>query len=261
MFLDAEAVTEEKDGEEVKYLSATNATGVGGAGKRARLTGRMNEKITQDGGLLIGSDNIIASLRSTGLSMVTIDTDKGEDMPDNVKPLTDPSRKPPPEGRLVHYDEEIEQAKEVRTETTNTIKTALQDVAEGKEMDVEKVQEAGGVISESILRNVDAMVSLTRIKKHDPYTAMHCMNVCTLVTAMAMHDGTDPGMLPRSPPPCSCTMWAKRVSRWRFSISRGALSRTSCRRCANMPPIAVILCAKTARSARNRSRSPSSTMR
>ena len=168
MFLDAEAVTEEKDGEEVRYLSATNATGVGGAGKRARLTGRMNEKITQDGGLLIGSDIIIASLRSTGLSMVTIDTDKGEDMPDNVKPLTDPSRKPPPEGRLVHYDEEIEQAKEVRTETTNTIKTALQDVAEGKEMDVEKVQEAGGVILESILRNVDAMVSLTLSKNTTP---------------------------------------------------------------------------------------------
>ena len=34
------------------------------------------------------------------------------------------------------------------------------------------------------------------IKKHDPYTAMHCTNVCTLVTAMAMHDGTDPGLLP-----------------------------------------------------------------
>ena len=89
--------------------------------------------------MLIGNDNIIVSLRSMGLSMVTIDTDKGEDMPDNVKPLTDPSRNPPPEGHLVHYDEEIEQAKEVRTETTNTIKTALQDVAEGKELDVEKV--------------------------------------------------------------------------------------------------------------------------
>ena len=46
------------------------------------------------------------------------------------------------------------------------------------------------------MRNVDAMVSLTRIKNHDPYTAMHCMNVCALVTAMAMHDGNDPGMLP-----------------------------------------------------------------
>ena len=38
------------------------------------------------------------------------------------------------------------------------------------------------------MRNVDAMVSLTRIKKHDPYTAMHCMNVFALVTAMAVHD-------------------------------------------------------------------------
>lgn len=139
MFHDAEAITEEKDGEEVRYLSATNATGVGSVGKRALLTGGMNEKIIQDGGLLIGNDNIIASLRSMGLSMVRIDTDKGEDMPDNVKPLTDSSRKLPPDGSLVHYDEEMEQAKKVRTETTDTIKTALQDVAEGKELDVEKV--------------------------------------------------------------------------------------------------------------------------
>ena len=196
MFIDAEAVIDEKDGEEFKYLSAVNSTGTGSTGKRARLTGRMHEKIESDGGLLIASDNMIASLVSTGLSMVTIDTEKGDDLPENTKPPTDPNRKPPPEGRLVHYDEEIEKAKEVRDETTDTLKTALSDVAEGKEMDVERVQEAGGIISDSILRNVDAMVSLTRIKKHDPYTAMHCMNVCTLVTAMAMHNGTEPAMLP-----------------------------------------------------------------
>ena len=54
------------------------------------------------------------------------------------------------------------------------------------------------MISESIVRNVDAMVSLTRIKQHDPYTAMHCMNVCTLVVAMAMAmaDGIDASLLP-----------------------------------------------------------------
>ena len=196
MFIDAEAVIDEKDGEEFKYLSAVNSTGNGSTGKRARLTGRMHEKIESDGGMLIASDNMIASLVSTGLSMVTIDTEKGDELLENTKPLTDPNRKPPPEGRLVHYDEEIEKAKEVRDETTDTLKTALSDVAEGKEMDVEWVQEAGGIISDSILRNVDAMVSLTRIKKHDPYTAMHCMNVCTLVTAMAMHNGTEPAMLP-----------------------------------------------------------------
>lgn len=128
-------------------------------------------------------------------------------------------------------------------------------------MDVEKVQEAGGVISESILRNVDAMVSLTRIKKHDPYTAMHCMNVCTLVTAMAMHDGTDPGMQPA----ITTDVLLHDVGKTRVPLEilnkPGRFERTNCRRCANMPPIAVIFCVKTARSTRNRSRSPSSTMR
>ena len=72
---------------------------------------------------------------------------------------------------------------------------ALDDVASGKGVDVDKINDASEVITESILRNVDAMVSLTRIKKHDPYTAMHCMNVCTLVVAVAQADGVDPGML------------------------------------------------------------------
>jgi len=59
-----------------------------------------------------------------------------------------------------------------------------------------KVNEASEVITESILRNVDAMVSLTRIKQHDPYTAMHCMNVCTLVVAVAKAEGIDAATLP-----------------------------------------------------------------
>ena len=128
--------------------------------------------------------------------MVTIDTSKGNDLPEDIKPLTDPNRPPPPDGRLVHYDEEIERATEIRNETTETLKSALDDVVSGKGVDVEKVNEASEVITESILRNVDAMVSLTRIKKHDPYTAMHCMNVCTLVVAVAKADGVDTGILP-----------------------------------------------------------------
>ena len=156
----------------------------------------MGEKIKAAGGLLIKSDAIINSLTQIGYKSITIDTDKGGDVPETVKPLTDPSRKPPPEGRLCHYDEEIERAEEIRDETTDTLKNALDDVATGKDLDKGKIDEAGEVISESIVRNVDAMVSLTRIKQHDPYTAMHCMNVCTLVVAMAMADGIDPSLLP-----------------------------------------------------------------
>ena len=76
MFLEAEAVSETKDGQEQNFLSAKNAVSTGASSKRARLTGRMHEKIDQDGGLLITSENQVKSLRQTGLSMVTIDTDK-----------------------------------------------------------------------------------------------------------------------------------------------------------------------------------------
>ena len=196
MFLDADVVVEARDGEETRFLEPRGAVRIGASSRRARLTGKMHERIIQEGGLVVSSDALIERLRLTGLSMVTIDTDKGEDLPEDVKPLTDPARKPPPPGRLVHFDEELERAAEIRKETTDTLKSALADVASGKGVDAEKINAASAVITESILRNVDAMVSLTRIKKHDPYTAMHCMNVCTLVVAVAQADGIDPGYLP-----------------------------------------------------------------
>ena len=197
MFLEAEVVVQERDGEELRFLQAANAVSTGAQAKRARLTGRMHERIEKDGGLLVSSDSLVERLRETGLSMVTIDTDKGDDLPEDVKPLTDPTRKPPPEGRLVHFDEELERASAARDETSDTLKAALDDVSSGKGVDVEKINEASEVITESIMRNVDAMVSLTRLKKHDPYTAMHCMNVCTLVVAVAQGDGVEAAELTR----------------------------------------------------------------
>ncbi|MEE2659800.1 MAG: HD-GYP domain-containing protein [Candidatus Latescibacterota bacterium] len=196
MFLDAEVVVEERDGEESRFLEPVNAMRTISSAKRARLTGKMHERISNDGGLLISSDALVTRLRDMGLSMVTIDTDKGDDLPSDVKPLTDPNRQPPPAGRLVHFDEEIERAIEIREQTTATLKEAFEDCANGKGVDVDKVNAASEVITESILRNVDAMLSLTRIKEHDPYTAMHCMNVCTLVVAVAQAEGVDSGVLP-----------------------------------------------------------------
>lgn len=185
MFLEAEVVCEELEGEEQRFVVPRNAIRAGQNSKRARLTGTMHERITRDGGLKLSSSGFVDRFRELGYTSVTIDTDKGKDLPDSVKPLTDPTRPPPPPGRLVHFDEEIERASEAREATTETLKTALEDVASGRGVDPERLQGASEVITESILRNVDAMVSLTRIKQHDPYTAIHCMNVCTLVVAMA----------------------------------------------------------------------------
>ena len=119
MFLEADVVKESGEGGEQRFLEARNAVSTGIKGKRARLTGRMYAKVQKEGGMTVGSEAQIRSLKETGLSMVSIDTDKGSDLPEEVQPLTDPNRKPPPEGRLVHFDEEIERAKEARSQITS----------------------------------------------------------------------------------------------------------------------------------------------
>jgi hypothetical protein len=164
MFVDAEVVNEERDGETASFLQVRGGVTTGTSGKRARLTGRLPDKITIQGGVAISSEGILGALRATGLSAVTIDTQKGKDLPTGVSPLTDPKRRPPPAGRMVHFDEEIERAKAIRSETTETMKEAMEDIASDKGVDVDKIQKASTVITESIMHNLDAMISLTRIK-------------------------------------------------------------------------------------------------
>lgn len=195
MFLEAEVIREEKEGEEQRFLVPRNAIQAGQSTKRARLTGSMHERVERDGGLMLSSSAFIDRFRELGYTTVSIDTDKGKDLPESVKPLTDPNRPPPPPGRLVHFDEEIERATEARDQTAETLKTALEDVASGRGVDATALAGASEVITESILRNMDAMVSLTRIKAHDAYTAIHCMNVCTLVVAMANGQGLNRSIL------------------------------------------------------------------
>ena len=189
MFLVGEVVSGSRNGPKRDLLSLFNGVSTAPGNKKAFLTGRMSEKVAREGGVLIHSEDLIADLRETGLSIVTIDTQKGKDLPSQVKPLTDPHRKPPPEGRLVHFDEEIQRAQKIRAEVAKMLKEVLENMASNKELEVEKVRNAGIVMAESILRNADAMVSLTRLKQHDSYTAVHCMNVCTMVVAMALTDG------------------------------------------------------------------------
>lgn len=152
----------------------------------------MHERVERDAGFLLSSSAFIDRFRELGYSTVSIDTDKGKDLPETVKPLTDPTRPPPPPGRLVHFDEEIERATEARAQTTDTLKTALEDVASGRGVDAAALAGASEVITESILRNMDAMVSLTRIKAHDAYTAIHCMNVCTPGGGHGQWPGAEP---------------------------------------------------------------------
>lgn len=169
-----------------------SAGGKGSSKKNVLLLGK---------GMLITSKNQIKRLMSAGLENVTIDTSKGKDTVGGTPvggPVIQMPRekrtKPLPEGRTVSYRDELKKARATRGVVAKALKGAMESVALGGSMDKKKLDQAGKLITQSVFRNVDAMVGLTRIKEHDPYTATHCLNVCILVLSIAHAEGVDQSM-------------------------------------------------------------------
>lgn len=163
----------------------------GSATKNVKLLGK---------GVLITSVNQIRRLKEAGLENVTIDTTKGADLdggqampqlPTEAPKQREPKKKPLPPGRKVEYREALKAAKKTKAAVSNALKGVMESAAMGGSMDQGKLKVAGKLITHSVFQNVDAMVGLTRIKEHDTYTAGHCVNVATLVLAVAFADGMD----------------------------------------------------------------------
>ena len=64
-------------------------------------------------------------------------------------------------------------------------KNIIEGIRIGKTLDLNEAKEAVNDIVDSLLRNCDALVWLTKIKEKDAYTAEHSLNVCILSIAFA----------------------------------------------------------------------------
>ena len=174
------------------YMEADVKEGVkGSAAKNVKLLGK---------GVLITSENQIRRLKAAGLANVVIDTAKGTDAaggetiisgPIDAPKQRDPRKNPLPPGRKVEYREALKMAKKTKAAVGQALKGVMENVAMGGTMDLSKLQMAGKLMAKGVFDNVDAMVGLTRIKEYDTYTAGHCVNVATLVIAVAFADGMD----------------------------------------------------------------------
>jgi HD-GYP domain-containing protein (c-di-GMP phosphodiesterase class II) len=89
----------------------------------------------------------------------------------------------------VAVEDEFDEAKEVHSLASETIKNLFEEIRLGAEIDGGKVKQAVNGCVDSILRNPDASVWLTRIQaKHEP-TAQHSLNVAALSIVMAKSMG------------------------------------------------------------------------
>ncbi len=77
----------------------------------------------------------------------------------------------------------------------SAIKKLLKSAQMGQMVDTDTAQEVVAECVDSIVRNVDAMVWMSKIKHEHEYTAEHCLNVCILAIAFGRHLNFDQGEL------------------------------------------------------------------
>lgn len=80
---------------------------------------------------------------------------------------------------------EIGRAAQICAQSKKAVLDMFHDARMGKAVKVEQANELVSEISESVLRNPNALISLARLKNADEYTYMHSVAVCALMIALA----------------------------------------------------------------------------
>lgn len=102
------------------------------------------------------------------------------------EPADQPVQEPEPASSQAptSFDEELETAKTVYKDAKNIVERAMHDVRMGREINMDAVSKVVDGLADSVLRNVDALTSLSRLKSFDEYTFFHSVNTSILALAM-----------------------------------------------------------------------------
>jgi putative nucleotidyltransferase with HDIG domain len=92
-------------------------------------------------------------------------------------------------------EQELPAARRVYREAKTVVQRALNDARMGREVNAEAVSRIVDGMTESLLRNADALTSLARIKSHHEYTFYHSVNTAVLALSMGRHLGMERGLL------------------------------------------------------------------
>ncbi|MCK4744038.1 MAG: HD-GYP domain-containing protein [Sulfuriflexus sp.] len=87
------------------------------------------------------------------------------------------------------FHEELKQAKVIHKRARSQIDSMFQDARMGKSIDVSGAKEVVSGMVDSIVRNPDAQLWLSNLRKRDEYTAIHSLNVCIFALSFARYLG------------------------------------------------------------------------
>ena len=148
----------------------------------------------------VKDEAMVKKIAESGIHEVYIDPSRGDDVPDapTAEEVTEhlehemlkAAVEPVPE-RRIPAGEEMARAKKIHGEANRIIHNIMKDVRLGQQVKLEQAEPVVMQMTESILRNGGALLSLTRVKNKDDYTFMHSVSVCALLVSFCRAMGMD----------------------------------------------------------------------
>lgn len=146
---------------------------------------------------VIEDPNDLVLIRDSSIREVWIDIGKGRD----VEPTADrhvtyqtadvvPAEASMPPERAAFADE-VKRASRIVARGREAVVSMFQEARLGKAVDADAAAPLVEEISNSVLRNPGALISLARLKTADDYTYLHSVAVCALMIALARQLGLD----------------------------------------------------------------------
>lgn len=123
--------------------------------------------------------------------IVYVDT-KASKVPVEIEKSANASASNDPNGRLrpsVSNDKEYSNAKSAHNNVKVLTKSLLNEVADGRAIDVKDVAHGVSDCVQSVMRNPDTMHWVSRMRNEDEYTSEHCMNVALLAITFGQYLG------------------------------------------------------------------------
>ena len=146
---------------------------------------------------LLEDEKDLRAILSSGIKELWIDVSKGLDanshevgkteaeVEQETEALLLDANSSTPRQERVTLDEEIKTAARLCNRAKDAVIEMFSDARMGKAIQVEKANELVNEISNSVLRQPHALISLARLKTADEYTFLHSVAVCALMIALA----------------------------------------------------------------------------
>lgn len=142
----------------------------------------------------------IVLIHASAIKEVWIDVIKGDDVDASEEPALETveaaedipvQATPVAEQVRSNFSEELKRATQIVNKGREAVVSMFQEARMGKAIEAEAAAPLVEEISNSVLRNPGALISLARLKTADDYTFMHSVAVCALMIALARQLGLD----------------------------------------------------------------------